>query len=149
KTRDIPYQVCRMVSEVRTQQIPVQTCRIVTETKSRTIPYCVSKQVPYTVTHRVARTVSRQEPYTVTRYVSRCVPRQIAYEVCRMVPVQNCCQPVSNCGTCGATYGIYGGGCTGGCGTNVPQHEVGRPIPDAAPEQSGPAVNPQPMGPSA
>ena len=114
------------------------------------------RKEPFTVTSRVAKCVPRQEAFTVTRMVSKVVPRQVAYEVCRMVPVQNCC-PSAPCAGC-APSGLAGcasGDCaSGNCNGTAAPYDTAKPIPEPAvnnpqpTEQTGPARNPMPLGPT-
>jgi len=76
-TVQVPYQVCRMVTEQQVRQVPVQVCRMVQEQQVR--------KVPYTTCRQVVERVPRQVPVQVCRMVTEEQVRKVPVTTCRMV----------------------------------------------------------------
>jgi hypothetical protein len=79
KVQQVPYTVCKLVPEERTEVIRCRRCKLVPEQHSCQIPYMTCRLVPEEKVTVVPNTVCTLQPYCVN------------YKVCRQVPV---CLPV-------------------------------------------------------
>jgi len=89
----VPYTVCRYVTEKKTKTCTYKVCRMVKECKTKQIPYTVCRMVPECrkkiVTYKVCRMVkeckTKQIPYTVCSYEKRVCVKKVPYTVCKPV----------------------------------------------------------------
>ena len=71
--KQVPYTVCRYVSEQRVQQYEVKVCKQVAVKSTVRVPVCVEKRIPITYICRVPRLVAFREPCPVCSIYTRVV----------------------------------------------------------------------------